>query len=50
VGDTIVEGGMQFDVLEVDGSRIEKMSLTFTHRPPPRESPDDLLAADDEIE
>ncbi len=50
VGDTVVEAGMQFDVLEVDGSRIEKMSVAFTHRPEPRESPDDLLAADDEIE
>ena len=50
VGDTVAEAGMQFDVLEVDGSRIEKMSVTFTHRPEPRESPDDLLAADDEIE
>ena len=52
VGDTIEEAGMQFDVLEVDGSRIEKMSVVFTnHRPEPRgESYDDLLAADDEVE
>jgi CBS domain containing-hemolysin-like protein len=50
VGDTVAENGLQFDVLEVDGSRIEKMSVVFTHRPERRESPDDLLAADDEIE
>src|SRR6476659_6007378 len=29
VGDTVEEGPAQFDVLEVDGSRIEKMSVTF---------------------
>ena len=50
VGDTVAANGLQFDVLEVDGSRIEKMSVVFTHRPERRESPDDLLAADDEIE
>jgi putative hemolysin len=53
VGDTIEEAGMQFDVLEVDGSRIEKMSVVFTHhRPEARggEAYDDLLAADDEVE
>lgn len=50
VGDTVEEEGIQFDVLEVDGSRIEKMSVVFTRRPPAREALDDLLAADDEIE
>jgi CBS domain containing-hemolysin-like protein len=51
VGDTVEEGSMQFDVLEVDGSRIEKMSVTFTSRPEPRAAyADDLLAADDEVE
>jgi CBS domain containing-hemolysin-like protein len=53
VGDTVEESGMQFDVLEVDGSRIEKMSVVFTHhRPEARggEAYDDLLAADDEVE
>jgi putative hemolysin len=51
VGDTVEEGPVQFDVLEVDGSRIEKMSVTFTRRPEPRgEALDDLLAADDEVE
>jgi CBS domain containing-hemolysin-like protein len=51
VGDTVAEGPMQFDVLEVDGSRIETMSVTFASRPEPRTAyADDLLAADDEIE
>jgi CBS domain containing-hemolysin-like protein len=51
VGDTVEEGPIQFDVLEVDGSRIERMSVTFTARPEPRHAyADDLLAADDEIE
>jgi magnesium and cobalt exporter, CNNM family len=51
VGDTIDADGMRFDVLEVDGSRIEKLSVTFVERPTPRVPADDLLtAADDEIE
>src|SRR4051812_48546230 len=49
-GDDVSFNGLQFDVLEVEGSRIEKMSVTFVHRPPARETNDDLLAADDEIE
>jgi CBS domain containing-hemolysin-like protein len=48
VGDTVEDGPVQFDVLEVDGSRIEKMSATFMQRPERREEFDDLLAADDE--
>ena len=47
-GDDVVHNGLQFDVLEVEGSRIERMSVTFMTRPPARESSDDLLAADDE--
>src|SRR3954470_6540626 len=50
VGDDVSFDGLQFDVLEVDGSRIEKMAGTFLPRPPPRVTHDDLLAADDEIE
>jgi CBS domain containing-hemolysin-like protein len=51
VGDTVEEGPAQFDVLEVEGSRIERLSVTFTRRPEPRGGAlDDLLAADDEIE
>jgi magnesium and cobalt exporter, CNNM family len=50
VGDDVSYDGLQFDVLEVEGSRIEKMAVTFVQRPTARETPDDLLAADDEIE
>jgi CBS domain containing-hemolysin-like protein len=47
-GDTISWNGLQFDVLEVEGNRIERMSVTFHQRPQPREDFDDLVAADDE--
>jgi CBS domain containing-hemolysin-like protein len=50
VGDNVNHEGLQFDVLEVEGSRIERMSVTFVQRPSPREELEDLLAADDEIE
>jgi CBS domain containing-hemolysin-like protein len=50
VGDDVAYDGLQFDVLEVEGNRIEKMAVTFMTRPTPREELDDLLAADDEIE
>ena len=50
IGDDVSYDGLQFDVLEVDGSRIERMAVTFVQRPTQRETPDDLLAADDEIE
>jgi magnesium and cobalt exporter, CNNM family len=50
VGDDVSFNGLRFDVLEVDGSRIERMAVTFEQRPPARETPDDLLAADDEVE
>src|SRR3954453_23598359 len=50
VGDDVSYDGLQFDVLEVDGSRSERMSVTFVQRPAPRVTNDDLLAADDEIE
>jgi putative hemolysin len=49
-GDTVAWNGLQFDVLEVEGSRIETMSVTFMQRPQPRQELEDLLAADDEIE
>jgi putative hemolysin len=50
VGDDVAYDGLQFDVLEVEGSRIERMAVTFMTRPAPREDFDDLLAADDEIQ
>jgi len=50
VGDDVAYDGLQFDVLEVEGNRIEQMSVTFMTRPAPREQLEDLLAADDEVE
>ena len=47
-GDDVGFEGMRFDVLEVDGNRIEKLAVTFLQRPEPPASGDDLTAADDE--
>ena len=47
-GDDVGFEGMRFDVLEVDGNRIEKLAVTFLQRPEPPQSGDDLTAADDE--
>src|SRR4051812_47274008 len=43
-GDDITWDGMRFDVLEVEGSRIERVAVEFIERPQPRRSDDDLLA------
>src|SRR3989440_3973942 len=32
VGDDVSHDGMRFDVIEVDGSRIEKLAVTFEQR------------------
>jgi CBS domain containing-hemolysin-like protein len=48
IGDDVSWNGLQFDVLEVEGSRIERMAVTFHELPERRETPEDLLAADDE--
>ena len=48
LGDDVGFEGMRFDVLEVDGNRIEKLAVTFIQRPEPPASGDDLTAADDE--
>jgi CBS domain containing-hemolysin-like protein len=48
LGDDVGYEGMRFDVLEVDGNRIEKLAVTFVERPEPAASGDDLAAADDE--
>jgi putative hemolysin len=37
VGDDVSHDGMRFDVLEVDGSRIEKLAVTFEQRREQRE-------------
>jgi CBS domain containing-hemolysin-like protein len=48
-GDEVIHDGMRFDVIDVDGNRIEKIGVTFIERPQPRRSADDILtAADDE--
>jgi putative hemolysin len=47
-GDDVSYDGMQFDVLEVDGNRIERLVVTFHERPQPR--PLDRLVDEDELE
>jgi putative hemolysin len=50
-GDEVVWDGMRFDVIDVEGNRIEKIGVNFVERPQPRRSDDDLLtASDDEYE
>ena len=48
-GDDVTHEGLRFDVLEVDGNRIEWMAVTFSERPRPPAV--DLLAApEDDVE
>jgi putative hemolysin len=47
VGDDISHDGMRFDVLEVEGSRINKIAVTFEHR---RDQKDRDEAERDELE
>jgi CBS domain containing-hemolysin-like protein len=49
-GDDVSYDGLRFDVLEVDGNRIEKLAVEFVERPQPRRVGDDLLAPEDELE
>ncbi len=35
-GDDVVYDGLRFDVLEVEGNRIERVCVTFSQRPEPR--------------
>ena len=46
-GDDVGYDGMRFDVLEVEGNRIERLVVTFIERPQPREVHE---YADDELE
>jgi CBS domain containing-hemolysin-like protein len=48
-GDDVSWNGLRFDVLEVEGNRIEKIGVTFHERPSPRRSDDDPFG-DDELE
>jgi CBS domain containing-hemolysin-like protein len=51
-GDDVVWNGMRFDVLEVEGNRIEKIAVEFVERPIPRRADGDLLlgAPEDDLE
>jgi len=49
-GDDVEHDGMRFDVLEVDGSRIEKLVVNFIERPSPRRENDELRAPEDDQE
>lgn len=47
-GDDVSYDGMRFDVLEVDGNRIERIGVTFVQRPRPR--PSDEFVDEDDLE
>jgi CBS domain containing-hemolysin-like protein len=51
-GDDVLWNGLRFDVLEVEGNRIEKIAVEFQERPVPRRSDGDLLlgAPEDDLE
>ena len=49
-GDDIEYDGMRFDVLEVDGNRIEKLVVNFVERPGLRRANDELRAPEDDLE
>jgi len=49
-GDDVAYDGLRFDVLVVEGNRIERVAVTFVERPRVRQAPEDLLRDDDEIE
>jgi len=49
-GDDVSHDGMRFDVLEVDGNRIERLAVTFLQRPAPRRENEELLEPEDELE
>ncbi|HLY94703.1 MAG TPA: hemolysin family protein [Gaiellaceae bacterium] len=50
-GDDVAHDGLRFDVLEVDGNRIERMAVTFLKRPERKREPQELRdPEEDEIE
>jgi putative hemolysin len=49
-GDDVSYDGMRFDVLEVEGNRIERIAVTFVEHPPRRASGDPRLEPIDEDE
>ena len=48
-GDDVSYDGMRFDVLEVEGNRIERIAVTFEQRPEPRRD-ENADYDDDEVE
>jgi putative hemolysin len=48
-GDDVSHDGMRFDVLEVEGNRIERIAVTFLERPQQRDAGQDYVD-DDELE
>jgi putative hemolysin len=46
-GDDVAYDGMRFDVLEVEGNRIERIAVTFEERPQPRPGPGEILDEDE---
>ena len=48
--DDVVYNGMRFDVLEVDGNRIEQIAVTFEERPKRRDPADALLDDEEEVQ
>ena len=48
-GDDVSYDGMRFDVLEVEGNRIERIAVTFERRPEPRDEAADYVD-EDEVE
>jgi putative hemolysin len=49
-GDDVAYDGLRFDVLEVDGNRIEQIAVTFVERPQPRRTDEGDAFSDDDIE
>ena len=49
-GDEVSHDGMRFDVLEVEGNRIEKIAVTFEVRPQHPRNPLEEYVEDDEVE
>ncbi|HKI93413.1 MAG TPA: hemolysin family protein, partial [Gaiellaceae bacterium] len=46
-GDDVVYDGLRFDVLEVDGNRIERVCVTFSNLPVPRREGADFVDEDE---
>jgi magnesium and cobalt exporter, CNNM family len=49
-GDDVSWNGVRFDVLDVDGNRIERIGVTFHERPPARRPADDPFGDENDLE